>query len=264
MKHVFFFVRARIGKWFDDKLRPLIIIAWPQVSQHRTAHERRRAWEKSLFVARGRHWTKNTSFFPRKEMTETRARLLWRAKPKGKNERRRRRREKTMCRVHVYVRVCERAASGPPRSRELHKGFPPLFFSFLSSPLSRKRADRSALRNARSLVLYNNVSHMAHLVKLCGRPPSFPSSTAFVSSRGWRPEWDRSRGLGSFIRRDGPRRWRKVPKTASRSCVRRGGEVCGFRSTAPCRIAGNVYLRWLAGRSVGRTQGYGARCFGVE
>lgn len=64
-------------------------------------------------------------------------------------------------------RVCERAASGPSAGEvvALHKRFPTLCGGFGYGSV------QATLRITRQLALCNNVSHMAHLVKLCGRPP---------------------------------------------------------------------------------------------
>ena len=48
----------------------------------------------------------------------------------------------------------------------------------------RKSEAPAALRIPRQLALYNNVSHMAHLVKLCGRPPPRPVPCATQGQDG--------------------------------------------------------------------------------
>jgi len=179
----------------------------------------------------------------------------------SQKKKRRKEKKKEARQVHVVESECANARRAVRRvRREFHKGFPPLF----SPPWRRvtvARLERASLPHC--IIMYRIWSH---LVKLCGRSslPLFPFPPAAPSCRGWRPEWGRSRGPGSFIRLNGALEVTKGPEKPPPGHVRRGAEVCGFRSVSsfPIVAPATFYLHWLAG-SVGRTLAvvYGVWCF---
>lgn len=131
---------------------------------HRTLRERRpvniettgHAW-KILFVARPPR--RGRLSLPEERERRDRRRAASRASMvKGKRKRRERKGESTWSECANARRAVRRARASS--IKDFRRSFLPV-----------EEGDYSAFR-ARSRALYNNVSHMAHLVKLCGRPPA--------------------------------------------------------------------------------------------